>query len=100
MICIKCSKEIDSADKHCRYCGALQKAAAPFFYTRTGIWLLFLLIGPLNLFFLFLSPVIARKWKIIDGALTILISAAIIHIIYLILMYIYNLYSTYLNISI
>ncbi|MDR1124039.1 MAG: hypothetical protein LBL61_05560 [Elusimicrobiota bacterium] len=97
--CCKCKKEIGAADEFCRYCAARQRREAGFFFTHAGVWTMFFLLGPLNLWFLWLSPVISRKWKVIDTFITLLLTAAVCYAIYAIIMRIAKLYSTYLNMS-
>jgi hypothetical protein len=97
--CWKCKKEIGAADEFCRHCAAGQRRETGFFFTPAGVWTMFLLLGPLNLWFLWLSPVISRKWKIINTFITILLTAALCHAIYALIMRIMEMYSTYLNMS-
>ena len=99
MICRRCSQPLEQGDRYCRKCGedSLKK---PFYYTHLGIWVMFLMIGPLNLYFIFASPVISKKAKVLHAAFSVLISAALIYFIVVLVLYILNLYNTYLNMTV
>lgn len=65
MICWKCKKDIGDFDNYCKYCGAGQGKYIPFYYRHWGIVLLFFLIGPFNLYFVWRSPALKKPAKIV-----------------------------------
>jgi len=78
MTCWKCKKDIGDFDNYCKYCGAGQGKHIPLYYRHIGIILLFFLIGPFNLYFVWFSPSLKKtaKWiyTIIFLLLTVWIS--------------------------
>ncbi|MBO4707656.1 MAG: hypothetical protein J5594_03765 [Elusimicrobiaceae bacterium] len=56
MICWKCKSDIGEFDNYCKYCGAGQGSHIPFYYRHIGIILLFFILGPFNLYFVWRSP--------------------------------------------
>jgi len=95
--CWKCRQQIDAADNYCRHCGAGQRDKINFYYQQWGVWLLFFVIGPFNLWFLFKSPVISKKWKIIDGIIFGILSIWFCWSFYSAVKNIFGVYSTFLN---
>ena len=65
MICWKCKSDIGEFDNYCKYCGAGQGKHIPIYYKHVGIILLFFLIGPFNLIFVWRSPSLKYTAKII-----------------------------------
>ena len=65
MICWKCKSDIGEFDNYCKYCGAGQGKHIPIYYRHIGIILLFLILGPFNLYFVWFSPALKRPAKII-----------------------------------
>ena len=65
MICWKCKSDIGEFDNYCKYCGAGQGSHIPFYYKHIGIILLFFLLGPFNLYFVWRSPALKKTVKII-----------------------------------
>ena len=65
MICWKCKSDIGEFDNYCKYCGAGQGKHIPFYYRHIGIILLFFILGPFNLYFVWYSPALKRPAKII-----------------------------------
>ncbi len=65
MICWKCKSDIGEFDNYCKYCGAGQGKYIPFYYRHIGIILLFFILGPFNLYFVWFSPALKRTAKII-----------------------------------
>jgi|GEM_PF-6737932 len=61
--CAFCRKMVDKGDKFCRYCGK-EVGKVPFRFTHAGAAGMFLVIGPLNLFWIWRSPVMSRNTKI------------------------------------
>ena len=56
MICWKCKSDIGEFDNYCKYCGAGQGKHIPLYYKHIGIILLFFILGPFNLYFVWRSP--------------------------------------------
>ena len=65
MICWKCKSDIGEFDNYCKYCGAGQGKHIPIYYRHIGIILLFFILGPFNLYFVWFSPALKRPAKII-----------------------------------
>ncbi len=65
MICWKCQNDINEFDNYCKYCGAGQGKHIPMYYKHIGIILLFFIIGPFNLYFVWRSPALKKPAKII-----------------------------------
>ncbi len=65
MICWKCKSDIGEFDNYCKYCGAGQGKYIPIYYKHIGIILLFFILGPFNLYFVWFSPALKRPAKII-----------------------------------
>jgi len=65
MICWKCKSDIGEFDNYCKYCGAGQGKHIPIYYKHIGIILLFFILGPFNLYFVWFSPALKHKAKII-----------------------------------
>jgi len=61
--CAFCRKIVDKGDKFCRYCGK-EVGKIPFRFTHAGAAGLFLVIGPLNLFWIWRSPSMSRNTKL------------------------------------
>lgn len=74
MICWKCKKDIGDFDNYCKYCGAGQGKYIPFYYRHWGIVLLFFLIGPFNLYFVWRSPSLKHPAKIIYTCIFLLLT--------------------------
>ena len=65
MICWKCKSDIGEFDNYCKYCGAGQGKHIPLYYNHIGIILLFFILGPFNLYFVWRSPSLKIVAKII-----------------------------------
>ena len=74
MICWKCKSDIGEFDNYCKYCGAGQGKHIPLYYKHIGIILLFFLIGPLNLFFVWRSPALKKTAKIIYSIIFLILT--------------------------
>ena len=79
MICYKCQKEIEAQDNYCRYCGAGQGSHIPWYYKIWGVWILFFLIGPFCLWFLYQSPSKNNTAKIINALIITVVSVILIY---------------------
>jgi hypothetical protein len=96
--CWKCGKQIEAADNYCRHCGKGQGSHIYFYYKHWGVWILFFIIGPFNLWFLWRSPVIKIKWKLIYGAIFLFLSCWVCYVFYKAVSEIFNTYAYFLNI--
>jgi len=74
MICWKCKSDIGEFDNYCKYCGAGQGKYVPIYYKHIGIILLFFLIGPFNLIFVWRSPSLQKIAKIIYTIIFLLLT--------------------------
>ena len=83
MICWKCKKDIGDFDNYCKYCGAGQGKHIPFYYKHFGIILIFFLIGPFNLYFVWRSPALKKPAKIIYTFIFLLLTIWASYKIYL-----------------
>jgi hypothetical protein len=99
MICNEDKNPVSEQARLFRACGEQQNKPVQFYYTHLGVWVMFLLIGPGNLYFVWRSPLMGKTAKVIHSVFTILISVALVYIIYVLLVYIFNLYNAYLNIN-
>ncbi|MDR1684142.1 MAG: hypothetical protein LBR90_01590 [Elusimicrobiota bacterium] len=97
MNCWKCKQPIDTADNYCRRCGAGQGKHVAFYYKHWGVWLLFLLIGPFNLIFVWLSPVISGKFKLVYTIVFMALSAWLGYAFYSAVKNIMDIYSPFLD---
>lgn len=99
--CRKCKKEIGTGDEFCRHCAARQRVnkSGGLFFSHSGIWVMFLLAGPLNLWFIWKSPILSRAWKIFYTFFFTFLTIAICWVIYIMIMKIINLYSTFFNMT-
>ncbi len=97
MICWNCKKEIEQKDAYCRYCGKGQGDNIPWYYTWLGIWILFFFIGPVNLWLLYRSPVITKKWKYINAVIILSLSVWFGYVMYKGLANIFEIYSSFLT---
>lgn len=61
--CTFCRGLVDKGDKFCRHCGK-ELGKIPFSYTHAGVALMFLVLGPLNLFWVWRSPLMSRNTKL------------------------------------
>ncbi|MDR0953082.1 MAG: zinc ribbon domain-containing protein [Elusimicrobiota bacterium] len=95
--CWYCKTPIDQTDNYCRYCGKGQGKRIPFYYRHWGVWFLFLFIGPFNLWFIYRSPLISKRWKLIDTALILFVSAWFFWLFYRAVSNITNMYTTLLT---
>jgi hypothetical protein len=95
--CWKCKRQIEAADNYCRYCGKGQGKNIPFYYKHWGVWLLFFIIGPFNLWFLWRSPVIKTAWKFVYAIIFLLLSCWGIYVFYKTVSDIFNAYAYFLN---
>jgi len=93
MICYRCKKEIDNNDNYCRFCGAGQGSYISWYYHIWGVWILLFVIGPFCLWFLYKSPTISKKAKIINTILILLVSALFCYKFYIAVKSITELYS-------
>lgn len=66
--CTFCHGLVDKGDKFCRHCGR-ELGKIPFSYTHAGVAMMFLVLGPLNLFWVWRSPVMSRNTKLFYTAL-------------------------------
>ena len=100
IVCWKCKKPIEAADEFCRHCAANQrKDSGGFFFSHSGVWMMFLLLGPLNLWFLWKSTSISRAWKIVNTFIFTFLTIAVCWVIYVMAMRIINMYSQIFNMS-
>ncbi len=74
MICWKCKKDIGDFDNYCKYSGDGQGKYIPFNYGHIGIILIFFLIGPFNLYFVWRSPALKKPAKIIYTIIFLLLT--------------------------
>lgn len=95
MICWKCKSDIGEFDKYCKYCGAGQGQHIPLYYKHIGIILLFFLIGPFNLYFVWFSPALKRTAKIIYTIIFILLTVWFCYKTYLLFLQAQNIISSF-----
>lgn len=93
MICPRCKKEIDNSDNFCRFCGERQGECTAWYYTLWGVWVLFLLIGPFCLWFLYKSPTKNKTAKFINAIILTGLSVAMCYQFYISLKKISDFYS-------
>lgn len=79
--CWRCKGRIDAGDAFCRCCGSAQGKRVPFRYTHAGIIILTLLFGPLALPFIWKSPKLDKKSRIVYFSLNLLITVFMIYLI-------------------
>ncbi len=72
--CWNCKSTIESKDSYCRYCGKGQGQTVPFQYTHIGIIILTLLLGPITLPFIWKSPIIDKKSRIVYIIINLIIT--------------------------
>ena len=101
VFCRKCKKQIEANDEFCRYCAARQykEKGGGLFFSHSGIWVMFLLAGPLNLWFIWKSPALSRAWKIGYTLFFTFLTIAVCWVIYIMVMKIMNLYSTFFSMT-
>jgi len=80
--CWHCSGTIEAGDAYCRYCGKGQGQSVPFRYTRAGMIVFSLLIGPLTLPFIWKSPTIGRKVRIAYIMMNLLITFFMLSLVF------------------
>ena len=88
--CWFCRATIETQDRYCRFCGKGQQSKIPFRYTHWGIILSTLLVGPLALWFVFKSPLLSQKVRMIYLTLNILLTLFFIYSTVQITLAIYN----------
>lgn len=97
MICYNCHKEIDQNDNYCRFCGAGQGSYIAWYYKMWGVWILFFLIGPFCLWFLYKSPSKNKNAKIINAVLISLLSVIMCYKFYIMVKQMQELYSSVIS---
>ena len=93
MICYKCKEIIEDKDNYCRFCGAGQGSHIPWYYKLWGVWILFFLIGPFCLWFLYKSPSKNKTAKVLNALIIILVSVILGYKVYIALKNIIDIYS-------
>ena len=83
MICWKCKSDIGEFDNYCKYCGAGQGEHIPLYYRHIGVILLFFIIGPFNLIFVWRSPALKKTAKIIYTLIFLALTAWVCYRSYL-----------------
>lgn len=96
MNCWKCGLEIGDFDNYCRYCGKGQGKNVSWYYKLWGIWLSFFCIGPFNLIFLWLSPAISKKSKIVHTVIFSVLTVWFMWRFYVGVKNIFDIYNTFL----
>jgi hypothetical protein len=72
--CWHCGCTIEAGDAYCHYCGRGQGLSVPFRYTHAGIIVFSLLIGPLTLPFIWKSPKLGKKARMVYLIMNLLIT--------------------------
>lgn len=94
MICWKCKSDIGEFDSYCKYCGAGQGKHIPIYYRHIGIILLFFILGPFNLYFVWFSPALKRPAKIIYTFIFLVLTAWFCYKTYLLILQAKDMFST------
>lgn len=94
MICWKCKSDIGDIDNYCKYCGAGQGEHIPLYYRHLGIILLFFIIGPFNLFFVWRSPALKKTAKIVYTVIFLFLTVFFCYRTYEILLQLKDMYSS------
>jgi hypothetical protein len=76
--CRYCQRSIEAQDLYCRYCGKGQNTSIPFRYTHAGIIVFTLLFGPVALPFIWKSPKIGQKGRIVYLLINLLVTVCMI----------------------
>lgn len=80
--CLNCSGNIEAEDVYCRHCGKKKGTSVPFRYTHAGIIVFTLLFGPVALPFIWKSPTISQKGRIVYLLMNLLITACMVSFIF------------------
>jgi RNA polymerase subunit RPABC4/transcription elongation factor Spt4 len=97
--CWSCGRQISKADGFCRFCGAGQGRKVSFYYTHLGVWILFALILPFAIFFVWRSPVINKKVKWLYIAIMLFLTGYFCYSFYMALNTVFNEYSSVFNLT-
>ena len=97
MICYNCKKEIDDTDNYCRFCGAGQGDYISWYYKMWGVWLLFFVIGPFCLWFLYKSPYKNKTVKVINALLISALSVWFCYQFYIVLKNLNEMFSSLIS---
>lgn len=95
MICWKCKSDIGEFDNYCKYCGAGQGKHIPIYYKHIGIILLFFLLGPFNLYFVWYSPALKRTAKIIYTFIFLILTGWVCYKSYLLFLHAQEMFSSF-----
>lgn len=94
MICWKCKQDIGDFDNYCKYCGAGQGKYIPLYYRHIGIILLFFLIGPFNLYFVWFSPALKKPAKWIYTIIFLLLTVWVSYRFYVLFMQMQEMFNS------
>jgi len=96
--CKSCSGPIDDGDRFCRHCGRRQKRGVGWYYHPVSILILgFLVVGPLALPLVWLSPQMGRKAKVAVATAISIYSIFVIYSCYRVIMLVVGLWSQFLD---
>ena len=98
ILCKKCRRRIDEDDRFCRHCGYRQKKGPAWYYHPVSIAVLgFVVVGPLALPLVWLSPQMSRPAKVLMTTALTLYSIFVGYCFYLVIMYVISAWNQALN---